>query len=76
MRWRRLVLCGSAALFSGCVTTKAVLPDQSIPHRLAAPVKGVTLWCADPTGGLRKCKADLPEGWWVASPLVVEEPVK
>lgn len=75
MKWRMLVLCGSVMLSAACVPRKTILLDPSVPHAVAEASK-VVVWCADPQGGLVKCAARLDEGWWVASPLVVDAPAR
>lgn len=65
-----LVLIAFAPLFTGCVK-RAVLPDPSIPHRVAKETQ-VEVWCRLPDGKWAPCTVRLLEGWWLASPQVVE----
>ncbi len=55
---------------SGCVK-RAVLPDPKIPHKVAAEAQ-IKVWCRLLDGKLSKCDVRLLEGWWVASPEIVE----
>ena len=49
---------------------KVVIPDPSIPHRVAEEAK-VWVWVRTPEGLSKQC-IELQPGWWVASPEVVE----
>ena len=69
-------LLGSALLSllcSGCVPLQGnrMIPDQRIPHRMAQPAV-LQLWIRRPDGKLEATEYYVPEGWWVASPTVVE----
>lgn len=66
-----LALLGSAMLSSACVPRKLVLLDPTVPHRVAEEAV-IVAWCRLPEGALVKCKVRLQEGWWVASPQLVE----
>ena len=65
------VLLGSVLLSSGCGASKLVIPDPNIPHQVAAETC-VEVWARLPSGEMTKTKVRLLEGWWVASPQVVE----
>lgn len=66
-----LVLIVFVLLFvSGCVK-RTVLPDPRVPHRVAEETK-IKVWCRLPDGRFSKCDVRLLEGWWVASPQIVE----
>lgn len=71
-RPRRLWLLGIAfaMLSTGCVK-RTVLPDPRVPHQVAAEGK-VTVWVETKDGKKVKQKVRITEGWWIASPLVVE----
>lgn len=70
---RRTLLAGIVfvTLSAGCATTPKVLPDPSIPHRVAKDGK-VTIYVRQPDGRLKKEEVKLQEGWWIASPQIVE----
>jgi hypothetical protein len=53
-------------------TTQRVIPDQRIPHRVAEEAS-VKVWARKPDGSMHMITVDVPEGWWVAGPLVVGE---
>lgn len=63
-------LIASVLLSSGCAH-KRVLPDPSIPHRVAEEAN-LTIWVRGSNGKLTKQPVKILEGWWVASPQVVE----
>lgn len=65
------LVIASVMLSSGCVTTRAVLPDPAIPHEVAKEVE-IEVWCGTPDRHLKKCTVRLLDGWWVASPQVVQ----
>lgn len=58
-----------AMLSTACVK-RTVLPDPTIPHQVARDAV-VEVWCNDGSK-LVRCRVRLAEGWWVASPQVVE----
>ena len=60
-----------AFVMASCASPR-VIPDQRIPHRLAKPAS-VTVWTRKPDGSMSMQRMDIPEGWWVAGPLVVGE---
>lgn len=70
MSRRALVLIASALLSSGCVR-RLVIPDPTVPHRVAKEAK-VQIWVETADGKWVKQKVKILEGWWVASPQVVE----
>jgi hypothetical protein len=65
-----LALLGSGMLSVGCVSSQ-VVPDQSIPHQLAADTCGVIL-VKHPNGQVERQKVRIPAGYWIASPQTVE----
>lgn len=76
VRWRkhRLTLIGPvlfacAMLSTGCAPRP--LPDPRIPHRIAADAV-VEVWVRLPDGTLGRAKVRAAEGWWLASPQVVD----
>jgi hypothetical protein len=66
-----LALVASLPLFVGCATKTIVLPNPSIPHRVAKETTA-TIWVRLPSGQLAKAKVRVMPGWWLASPEVVE----
>lgn len=50
-----------------------VIPDQTIPHRLAQPID-VVIWARTPDGKFQQQPVHVPDGWWIASPQVVTPP--
>jgi hypothetical protein len=58
-------------LSSACATTSKVIPDPSIPHEVSKEAE-IEVWCGTPDRHLKKCKVRLLDGWWVASPAVVQ----
>jgi hypothetical protein len=70
---RKLILFASVSgmLSAGCVARPAVIPDPSIPHQVAEEAR-IKVWCGTPDRKLEKCEVRLVDGWWVASPQVVE----
>lgn len=71
MRRTLLALTASVPLSLGCKPPALVVPDQSIPHQLAAECRTTVLVTA-PGGKVERQKVTVPAGWWVASPQVVE----
>lgn len=55
---------------SGCFS-KAVIPDPTIPHRVAKEAE-VEVWVRRPDGTLSRQKVRILPGWWIAGPPVVE----
>ena len=70
MRMTWLVLIASAMLLAGCLGHR-VAPDQRIPHQLARPARATILVEAE-TGRWIKLRVEIPAGWWIAGPNVVE----
>lgn len=70
MRLPALMLAVSLLLCSGCVS-RAVIPDPAVPHRVAQETT-VVVWAQRPDGKWAKTEVRLLEGYWIASPLVVE----
>jgi hypothetical protein len=68
------VLAVSAMLSSGCGRSN-VIPDPNIPHQVASETC-VDVWVRRESGNMEKVKVRLLEGWWVASPQVVDPPPK
>jgi len=62
----------SVMLSSGCGHSN-VIPDPNIPHQVAAETC-VEVWVRRESGSMEKVKVRLLEGWWVASPQVVDPP--
>lgn len=59
-----------AMLSTACVK-RTVVPDPTIPHQVAEESEAV-VWCRAADGKLVRCKVRVLEGWWLASPQVVE----
>jgi hypothetical protein len=68
-----LVLIVFAMLSSGCsfLPRSHAIPDPSIPHRVATETT-VEIRVRLPNGTFVTERVRLLEGWWVASPQVVE----
>lgn len=60
-----------ATLLLACVSGPRPIPDQRIPHRVAERTK-VVIWVEQPGGAMKKVEVELHEGWWIASPQIVE----
>lgn len=73
MRPMLFALTACALLSAGCAGRKVVIPSPSIPHQLAEETT-VTAWCRAPDRTLVKCRLRVREGWWLASPELVEVP--
>jgi hypothetical protein len=73
MRKIVLVLTGSLLLSSAsCAhSSRAALPDPTIPHRVAEEAE-VVVWVRLADGSLVKAPVRLLPGWWIAGPPVVE----
>lgn len=67
-----LALIASALLSTGCAVRVLTVPDPSVPHRVAEPAR-VKVWVRSPDGTLTKQEVRLEEGWWVASPVLIEK---
>lgn len=65
-----LTLLASGMLSTGCATRK-IIPDPTIPHQVARESE-VTIWARAADGKKVKQQVRLLEGWWVASPPLVE----
>lgn len=63
----------SLTLFGACVPGQVVLPDTRVPHQLSQPVR-VQVWVQTPSGPLSQQTVDVPAGWWLASPEVIDLP--
>lgn len=61
----------SALLWTASCAHKAVLPDPSVPHRVAREAE-VQIWVRKADGSLSREKVRLLPGWWIAGPPVVE----
>jgi hypothetical protein len=59
----------SAMLLSGCLSPRAI-PSHSVPLQVAEETT-VRVWVRTEQG-LVKTRVRLLEGWWIASPYVVE----
>lgn len=67
-----LLLLTSALLSTSCVRNVEVIPDPTIPHKVAEE-GNVVIWAQDPQSKeYVKTKVRLLKGWWIASPQVVE----
>jgi hypothetical protein len=75
MRKTVSALTAFALLFAGtgCVSggQDRPIPDQTIPHRVSRTMQ-VPLWVRTPNGGFTEGWYTIHEGWWVASPAMVE----
>ncbi len=65
-----IVLLAFVLLLSGCGNER-MIPDPTIPHRLSAPTK-VLILVRRSDGKMVETEMEVPKGWWVASPQVVE----
>ncbi len=76
MKRTALALIVFVMLSAGCASlltkTGAVIPDERVPHRVAEEAV-IYVWARNKSGQLVKTKIRLLEGWWVASPRVVED---
>ena len=59
------------ALFAGCDLSRKVIPDSSIPHRVASETT-VTVWARGPDGKMSQVEVRLLAGWWIASDRIAE----
>ncbi len=66
-----LGLLASALLSTACVPHRTVIPDPTIPHRVAKEGE-LTIWARQPDGQLVKQEVRVLPGWWIAGPPVVE----
>lgn len=66
-------LIASTMLCAGCAVRTLTLPDPSIPHRVASEAT-VEIWVRGQDGTLTKQKVKIEEGWYLASPMVVDRP--
>ncbi len=67
-----LMLVACALLFSGCAT-RAVIPDPTVPHRVAEET-AVVVWAQRPDGRWVKARVRLLAGDWIASSQIIEQP--
>lgn len=65
-----LALCASVLLWSGCAHN-VVIPDPTVPHQVAKTTK-VKVWVEKGDGKKVMQEIQLPEGWWIAGPPVVD----
>ena len=63
----------SAMLCSACVPGKVVIPDPNVPHQVAKETT-VKIWVRTADGGMSAVPVRLLEGWWIASPQVMDPP--
>jgi len=66
------VLLASVLLLSGCLPERdRTIPDRTIPHLLT---RGTHLWIMvrKPDGSTVEERVWADQGWWIASPEVVE----
>lgn len=61
----------SLLTLAGCVRPSPVIPDDRVPHRVAADAQ-VDVWVRDVDGRLVSQRVTVREGWWIASPRVVD----
>jgi uncharacterized lipoprotein YajG len=61
----------SLLMLAGCAPTRSVIPDSRIPHQVAEETT-VVIAVRLPDGRWERQRVRLPEGWWIASPLVVD----
>lgn len=75
MRMPKLLLLGLLLPLPACSfqPRQQTIPDQSVPHRLAADVQA-DIWVDLGNGHYGQQRVTLPAGWWVAAPAVVEQP--
>lgn len=70
-----LLVAGLLFSSAGCASTLskagAILPDNTIPHRVAEEAV-ILVWARNDKGELVKTKIRVLPGWWVAGPRVVE----
>ena len=72
MRKALLALVASLTLSVGCVGPPLPTPNPRIPHRISRDAT-VRIWVEADNGKFVEVKVKVTAGWWVASPLVVEE---
>ena len=70
MRLTLIALLGSVLLLAGCLEER-LIPDQNIPHRTCQPTTA-TILVRRSDGKLAETEVEVPAGWWIASPQVVE----
>jgi hypothetical protein len=71
MRLLMLALLPFVLLLSGC-PKRIVIPDPNQPHQIATDAD-VYVWCHGPeVETWTKCKVRASEGWWLASPQLIE----
>jgi hypothetical protein len=73
-RCRLLLLALAALLAPSCLPRPQTMPDARIPHRLAAPAT-VTILVRQADGRYLPHRVQAQAGWWLASPLVIEDPL-
>lgn len=66
-----LALAGSTMLCLASCRAAPIIPDPTIPHRVAEETT-VVIWARAPDGTLRKVPVRALAGWWLASPEVVD----
>jgi hypothetical protein len=67
----KTVLALTAFAMLSCASSKASIPDPTIPHRVAREGK-LEVWVRQPDGSFSRTKVRVLEGWWIAGPPVVE----
>lgn len=72
MRLMSLIVIASLMLLTSCVPRQDVIPNSTIPHKLAKPTT-VTIWTRRSDGKYVEQTITVPAGWWVASPFIVEK---
>lgn len=55
----------------GCPQQERAIPSSSVPHRLSKPIDA-EIWVRKPDGTFEQQSVHVPDGWWLASPQIVE----
>jgi hypothetical protein len=66
----RVLVAFALMLVAGCGSIRPI-PDQTIPHRVSQTLQ-VPLWVKTPSGEFIEGWYTIHEGWWVASPAIIE----
>jgi hypothetical protein len=74
MRMTVKLLVASTMLSVGCAA-QPVIPDPTVPHRVAKEVE-VVVWVRLPDGSLQKQTVRVLPGWWIAGPPVVDPDIQ
>lgn len=54
-----------------CAPKVTAIPDPNVPHQFASETEG-DIWVRLPDGRMAKQRVRVLEGWWLASPPLVE----